>query len=274
MQAKQGASSFDWHQQLLIELLKSPTVKTRRGLAFTSVGHLLKFDLTKEFPVTKAKKLFFDTVARELFCFLKGRTDKKFLHEHGVHIWDANFESGKTDNLGKVYGAAWRVWIDYSLWQPVDQLQTAVNILKENSSSRKAIVTSWDPAMNYESGFAPCHVMFQFNIVDDVLHCDVFQRSSDVFLGLPFDVASYAILTRLVNNELGQYKEQLNYHITNLHLYKAHRDAATLEIVTDQVECSPLLYCEGKGINNFDYNKCKLGGYPETIKSIKAKLLV
>lgn len=268
MQAKQELeASYDWHQKLILEHLKAPLVETRSGLAFTSIGHLLKFDLTNEFPATKAKKLFFDTVVRELYCFLKGRTDKEFLHEHGVHIWDANMEAAQMESLGYVYGKLWREWGGYK-----DQLQEAVNLLKKSSTTRRALITAWHPEETHWAALPSCHVMFQFNIVGDTLYTDVFQRSADLFLGLPFDIAEYAILSRLVNNELGgEYKEILNYHISNLHLYKDHEEQAKQELANVPGNYKPVLSCSLQGINNFDYKNCIIFNYPES-RVIKAKM--
>lgn len=270
MQAKQE-QFFDWHQQLIVELLKAPLVKSRSGLAFTSIGHLLKFDLTKEFPATKAKRLQFDTVARELYCFLKGYNTREQFHAHGLHIWDANMDAIMEDNIGDVYGKVWR---DASPYEYIDQLKDAIDLLKKSPETRRALVSGWDIFRTPQAPVPSCHCMFQFNIVDGILYTDVYQRSADLFLGLPFDVAEYAILSRLVANELGLSEERLNYHIANLHLYHDHFDAALQELTTTAETCAPYIDCLSMTVDDFDYNKIELNAYPKTIKSIKAKMNV
>lgn len=282
MQARQEHFK-DWHQQLIAALFKSPLVKTRVGFAFTSIGHLIKFDL-KEFPATKAKKLFFEQVKRELYCFLKGQTSAKDLHAAGVTIWDADLKKANKDSIGPIYGYQWRKWPLYGNYMPFgfnqhgntfDQLRWAIDELKRtHGQSRRAIVSAWNAPQVLSSAalLPPCHVLFQFNIINDTLYTDVFQRSADVFLGLPFDVASFAILSNLVANELNIENEKLNYHISNLHLYKEHTDAAKQELMNEPSDCKPFLLCNDT-VDTFHYSQCELKNYTEN-RIIKAKLLV
>lgn len=261
----------DWHKDVLIKLLRAPIIPTRLGPAYTSIGHLLKFDLSKHgFPVTQAKKLMFDQVKRELYCFLKGYTSQTQLHEHGVKIWDNDFKkSGRTD-LGMIYGYQWRNWGGW-----YDQIGAAVRELRMNKFSRKAVISTWNPTDFMDSYnpavLEPCHVLFQFNICGKTLYTDVFQRSADAFLGLPFDVACFGIITKLMLNELNMSKGFINYHISNLHLYSAHGDAAREEIANQEGQDYVYLVCPG-GFDNFDYHNCQLENYNET-RIIKAPLL-
>ena len=274
----------DWHQLLLRQLFEAQVVHTRLGFAHVSIGNFLKFDLTNSFPATRAKRLFFDQVARELYCFLKGYTSKEKLHEHGVHIWDADMERAQADSIGAIYGYQWRKWpvpgsIFYS--NGFDQLRWAIDeLIDTGGTSRRAVVSSWNQPAIMQAALPPCHVLFQFNIVGHTLYTDVYQRSADAFLGLPFDVASYAILSRLVRDELSHHfmltSEVLNYHISNLHLYHEHRPAVFEEITTLASEALPVfVYASGGPIGKYpidDYSYCELQNYSPT-KTIKAKLL-
>ena len=274
MQAKQEHYKLDWHQEVLSNLLQSPTIQTRLGSAFVSVGHLLKFDLTDSFPVTTAKKLFFGQVKRELYCFLKGQTSKDDLHKAGVTIWDADLDRANAEDIGPIYGWQWRKGFNGH-----DQLGWAVDeLIITRGLTRRAIVSAWNPVevLQPPAILPPCHVLFQFNIVNDTLFTDVYQRSADAFLGLPFDVASFAIMSRLVANELNVAslkinKEKLNYHISNLHLYKAHELAAIEELNNKASSEKPRLECYD-GIDTFQFTACELRGYNEN-RIIKAKLL-
>jgi len=281
MRAKQEAPNKDWHQQLLADLTRSPLVLTRVGFAFTSIGHLLKFNLTDNFPATAAKKLFFGQVKRELYCFLKGQTSKADLHAAGVTIWDDDMKRAGVEDIGKIYGYQWRKWpirINQMNEHPFnfDQLRWAINELKAtNGTSRRAVVSTWNCGHISLAVLPPCHVLFQFNIIGNTLYTDVYQRSADAFLGLPFDVASYAIISRLVLNELSELKvfnEVLNYHIANLHLYEAHKQAAEQELSNTPSDSTAELITSGMTIDTFDYNKCTLINYFEN-RIIKAPLL-
>lgn len=283
MQAKQERFKLDWHQQVLSDLLKEPTQETRVGSAFISIGHLLKFNLSNSFPVTTAKKLFFGQVKRELYCFLKGQTSAADLHAAGVTIWDDDMKRKGVDNIGPIYGAQWRFWevYDNTGWRfDFDQLRFAIDeLMKTQGMSRRALVSAWNApqVLSDAAVLPPCHVLFQFNIVGTTLYTDVYQRSADAFLGLPFDVATFGIISKLVFNELlcngfKLEKEQLNYHIANLHLYKAHEDAAIEELNNIPSNEKPVLFVTNMTIDTFDYNICKLIGYEEN-RIIKAKLL-
>jgi thymidylate synthase len=270
----------DWHQQLLIELLSSPLVKSRVGSAFTSIGHLLKFNLTESFPVTTAKKLFFGQVKRELYCFLKGQTSQKDLRAAGVTIWDDDLKRAQANDIGPIYGYQWRKWPDGKV-NGFDQLRFAIDELKRtNGQTRRAVVSAWNApqVLSQEAVLPPCHVLFQFNIVDSTLYTDVYQRSADVFLGLPFDVASFAIMSKLVANELNWKadmqpitNEVLNYHISNLHLYKAHKEAAEQELSNMPINSKAWLSCSAS-VDSFQHETCLLKNYFEN-RVIKAPLL-
>jgi thymidylate synthase len=284
MQVKQEVQNKDWHQQALVGLLKSPLVSTRVGFAFTSIGHLFKFDLSHEFPATKAKKLFYEQVKRELYCFLKGQTSKADLHAAGVVIWDADMKRANAESIGPIYGHQWRNWggnINTNK-DGFDQLRWAVDeLIRTNGQTRRAVVSAWNApqVLSNDAVLPPCHVLFQFNIINNTLYTDVYQRSADAFLGLPFDVATFATISSLVANELNLRavadpvtNEVLNYHVSNLHLYKAHLDAAKEEINNKPSVCRPYINTHNCTVDTFHYNLCDLNNYLET-RIIKAPLL-
>lgn len=272
-QTKTQRSSMkpDWHKKTLVKLMQAPILPTRLGPAYTSIGHLLKFDLSKHgFPATQAKKLMFDQVKRELYCFLKGYTSKADFHAHGVKIWDNDFKKSGKDDLGKVYGRQWRYWDEWH-----DQIGAAIRELRMNKFTRRALVTAWNPTDFMDENnpvlLPPCHVLFQFNICGKYLYTDVYQRSADAFLGLPFDVACFAIITQLMLNELNMTEGFINYHISNLHLYTAHGEAAREEIANVESQDHVRLHCL-QGFDTFHYKDCWLENYNET-RVIKAPLL-
>lgn len=277
MQARHVVAHKDWHQRLLADLIVSPLVSTRVGFAFTSIGHLLKFNLTECFPATTAKKLFFEQVKRELYCFLKGQTSKADLHAAGVTIWDDDLKRAKANDIGPIYGHQWRNWGGW-MGHGFDQFRWAINELKQTQgNSRRAIVSAWNApqVLSSEAVLPPCHVLFQFNIIGNTLYTDVYQRSADAFLGLPFDVASYAIISRLVLNELSELKvfnEVLNYHIANLHLYEAHKEAAEQELSNIPSNATAKLDCMSMTVDTFQHGCCTLLNYFEN-RIIKAPLL-
>lgn len=267
-------------------MVGAPLVETRVGPAHTTVGHLLKFDLTDTFPATRAKRLAFGQVARELDCFLKGETSMEQLHAKGVHIWDNDMARAGRNDIGPIYGWQWRHWgasrideIRNATHQGFDQLRYAIDELKATGgTSRRAIVSAWNApeVLSPASVLPPCHVLFQFNMVGWNLYTDVYQRSADAFLGLPFDVASFSILSRLVANELWMSglkvaTETLNYHVANMHLYQAHVEAAEEELANDP-SWPPQLYAAGMTVDNFTHKGVKLINYQEN-RIIKAKLL-
>lgn len=253
----------DWLQKLLIKLIKQNTIDTRAGKARVFIGWNKKFNL-KNFPATTSKKLNVTQVAKELYCFLNNITLKKDLNQHGVFIWDENIINAKMDGIGRVYGVQWRNWNN-----SIDQLKNAINELKTNKESRRAIVSAWNPAELHLGCLPPCHILFQLNIIDNTLYLSVYQRSADAFLGLPFDVASYSILARLIQNELNIKNVVLDYHVSNMHLYEDHINAAKECILLKAHEYPKLILSDT--IDNFNYNNIELKNYNYT-KFIKAKM--
>lgn len=255
----------DWLQKILKQLIKQKKQSTRSGDAYVLIGWHKKFNLNK-FPATTSKKLNIDQVAKELYCFLNKLEKKEDLKKHGVFVWDENINAAKMDGIGRNYGIQWRSWNNN-----IDQLRLAIDNLKIEKSTRRAIVTAWNPAELHLACLPSCHILFQFNIINDTLYTSVFQRSADAFLGLPFDIASYSLLTKLVQNELNIKKSFLSYYVSNLHLYADHYDQAIECINLEAHNYPKLILDNSNNIDNFDYNKVFLKNYKYT-KFIKAKM--
>ena len=253
----------DWLQTTLQKLIKCEIYDTRAGKARVFIGWHKKFNLNN-FPATTSKKLNIDQVSKELYCFLNKIEKKKDLNNIGVFIWDKNIEDSGMDGIGRNYGIQWRSWNN-----SIDQLRNAIDLLKEDSNSRRAVVSAWNPAELNLACLPSCHILFQFNIIGKTLYTSVYQRSADAFLGLPFDIASYAILTKLVSNELNIKKSVLSYYVSNLHLYENHYEQA--------IECIGLLANKypklilNDNIDSFNYNNVILKNYTYN-KFIKAKM--
>jgi thymidylate synthase len=253
----------DWLQVVLQKLIKCELQDTRAGKARVFIGWHKTFNLSK-FPATTSKKLNINQVSKELYCFLNKIEKKKDLNDIGVFIWDKNIDDANMDGIGRNYGIQWRSWNN-----EIDQLRNAINILKSDKSSRRAVVTAWNPAELELACLPSCHILFQFNIVNNKLYTSVYQRSADAFLGLPFDIASYAILTKLICNELNIKKSYLSYYVSNLHLYEDHYDQAK-ECIDLNANKYPTLTIKDN-IDNFHYNNVILNNYNYT-KFIKAKM--
>jgi thymidylate synthase len=249
---------------LLNKILDEGTLKgDRTGSGTLSIfGYQMRFDLTQGFPLVTTKKVHLKSIIHELLWFLKGETDLSYLHEHKVRIWDewAN-EQGE---LGPVYGHQWRSW-PTSDGRHIDQIQQVINQLKKTPDSRRIIVSAWNvadlpdetisPQENVVQGkmaLAPCHAFFQFYVADGKLSCQLYQRSCDTFLGLPFNIASYALLTQIVaqqsNLELGEFI----WTGGDVHLYLNHQEQARLQL-TRQPYVLPLLKIKNKPESIFDY---------------------
>lgn len=196
----------------------------RTGTGTLSVfGYQMRFDLNAGFPLLTTKKVHFKSVAHELLWFLRGDTNVRALQQVGVSIWD---EWADADgNLGPVYGAQWRSWPDYAGGQ-VDQLGEVVDQIRRNPDSRRLVVSAWNVALVGQMALPPCHLLFQFYVADGRLSCQVYQRSADVFLGVPFNIASYALLTHLVAAVTGLKVGELVHTLGDTHLYLNHLDQA------------------------------------------------
>lgn len=220
----------------------------RTGTGTISIfGAHLRYDLNAGFPLITSKKVHFKSIVAELLWFLSGDTNVKALQDQGVHIWD-EWADAKGD-LGPIYGEQWRSWWN-PVGQPVDQIKDVIKEIGENPNSRRLIVSAWNPVDIPDMALAPCHVMFQFYVSEDnKLSCQVYQRSADMFLGVPFNIASYALLTHLVADQCGLGVGDLIWTGGDCHIYKNHYRQVETQLLrqVDPEKSFPFL---GSGIFN------------------------
>ena len=214
---------------LLQHILDDGAVKTdRTGTGTKSIfGHQMRFDLRDGFPLLTTKKLHLRSIIYELLWFLRGDTNIQYLHDHGVSIWD---EWADADgDLGPVYGHQWRSWPDYD-GGTIDQIAGVVNLIKHRPDSRRMIVSAWNVAEVGRMALPPCHTMFQFYVSNSELSCQLYQRSADVFLGVPFNIASYALLTMMVAQVCGLKAKDFVHTFGDAHIYSNHVEQAKLQL--------------------------------------------
>ncbi|MFT4263686.1 MAG: thymidylate synthase [Nocardioides sp.] len=214
---------------LVQRILDEGTEKSdRTGTGTLSVfGHQMRFDLREGFPLVTTKKIHTRSVFGELLWFLRGDTNVRWLRERGISIWDE--WADENGDLGPVYGAQWRTWPAPS-GEQIDQLAGVIRQIRENPDSRRHIVTAWNPAEVDDMALPPCHSLFQFYVADGLLSCQLYQRSADVFLGVPFNIASYALLTHMVAQVCGLGVGDFVHTLGDAHLYLNHLDQARLQL--------------------------------------------
>lgn len=214
---------------LLQDILDKGNDKTdRTGTGTRSLfGYQMRFNLREGFPMVTTKKLHLKSIIYELLWFLKGDTNVKYLQEHGVKIWDewANAEG----ELGPVYGKQWRSW-EGANGKTFDQITDVVNQIKKNPDSRRLIVNAWNVADLPDMALSPCHCLFQFYVADGKLSCQLYQRSADVFLGVPFNIASYALLTLMIAQVCDLEPGDFIHSFGDVHLYNNHLEQAVLQL--------------------------------------------
>lgn len=217
---------------LLKHVMHSGTEKSdRTGTGTTSVfGYQMRFDLQSGFPLVTTKKLHVKSIIYELLWFLKGDTNIAWLKEHGVSIWDE--WANENGDLGPVYGHQWRSWTGAD-GKTHDQIKDVLNQLKTNPDSRRMIVNAWNVADLPKMALSPCHALFQFYVADGKLSCQLYQRSADVFLGVPFNIASYALLTMMMAQVTGLQAGEFIHTFGDVHLYKNHVEQAKLQLTRD-----------------------------------------
>ncbi|MBV5287595.1 MAG: thymidylate synthase [Methyloversatilis discipulorum] len=214
---------------LMRHVLEHGTVKTdRTGTGTRSVfGWQMRFDLAQGFPVLTTKKLHLRSIIVELLWFLRGDTNIAWLKEHGVSIWDE--WADESGDLGPVYGAQWRSWPTPD-GRHIDQISELLAGLRNNPDSRRHIVSAWNPAEIPSMKLPPCHALFQFYVADGRLSCQLYQRSADIFLGVPFNIASYALLTMMVAQVCGLRPGEFVHTLGDAHLYSNHLEQAQLQL--------------------------------------------
>ncbi|CRZ20696.1 thymidylate synthase [Kingella kingae] len=200
----------------------------RTGTGTRSVfGYQMRFNLADGFPVLTTKKLHLKSIIHELLWFLQGDTNIRYLQENGVKIWDE--WADKNGNLGRVYGAQWRSWRGAN-GETIDQIANLVEQIKRNPDSRRLIVSAWNPAEVDDMALPPCHALFQFYVADGKLSCQLYQRSADIFLGVPFNIASYALLTMMLAQVCGLQAGEFVHTLGDAHLYRNHLEQAQLQL--------------------------------------------
>ncbi len=232
----------------------------RTGTGTLSVfGHQMRFDLQDGFPVVTTKKLHLKSIIYELLWFLRGDTNTAYLNDHGVTIW--NDWADEQGNLGPIYGYQWRSWPAPN-GQPIDQLQRVVDEIRSNPTSRRLIVSAWNVADLGEMALAPCHLLFQFYVSGGRLSCQLYQRSADLFLGVPFNIASYALLTVMVAQVTGLATGEFIHTFGDAHIYNNHIDQVQLQLSRDPRPLPTMhLNPEIKSLSQFTYEDLTLEGY-------------
>jgi thymidylate synthase len=231
----------------------------RTGTGTTSCfGYQMRFDLQKGFPLVTTKKLHVKSIIHELLWFLKGDTNIAYLKEHGVRIWDEWADAN--GDLGPVYGHQWRSW--EANGQSYDQIKDVLHQIKTNPDSRRMIVNAWNVADLPKMKLSPCHALFQFYVANGKLSCQLYQRSADVFLGVPFNIASYAMLTMMIAQVTGLQPGEFIHTFGDVHLYDNHVEQAKLQLTREPYPLPSLqLNPDVKDLFSFRYEDFKLEGY-------------
>jgi thymidylate synthase len=254
----------------------------RTGTGTKSVfGHQMRFDLSEGFPMVTTKKLHLKSIIHELLWFLQGDTNIKYLQENGVKIWDAWADSN--GDLGPVYGHQWRNWNS----EEIDQIKDLITELKTNPNSRRMIVSAWNPSVlpdttksfeenvaNNKAALPPCHAFFQFYVADGKLSCQLYQRSADIFLGVPFNIASYALLTMMIAQVCGYEAGEFIHTFGDAHIYNNHFEQLELQLSREPKPLPKMiLNPEIKNIFDFKFEDFTLVGY-EPHDAIKGSVAV
>lgn len=259
---------------LLREIYEHGTVKTdRTGVGTKSIfGHQMRFDLSEGFPLLTTKKVFTRGIIEELLWFLAGDTNKKHLQEKGVHIWDGwgDDESGE---LGPVYGHQWRAWDDYKGGH-IDQIAQAVDLIRNHPDSRRILVNAWNVAQIDDMALPPCHCLFQFYVANGRLSLQLYQRSADTFLGVPFNIASYALLLQMMAQVCHLEPGEFIHTTGDTHLYLNHLEQARLQLTrTPRPLPRMVINPKVESLFDFKYEDFKLEGY-DPHPHIKAEVAV
>lgn len=258
---------------LMQHVLDKGTKKSdRTGTGTTSVfGYQMRFDLSQGFPLVTSKKCHLKSIIHELLWFLQGSTNTRYLKENGVSIWDE--WADENGNLGPVYGKQWRSWeaVDGRV---IDQIRIAVDQIKNNPDSRRIIVSAWNVGELDKMALAPCHAFFQFYVADGKLSCQLYQRSADIFLGVPFNIASYALLTMMMAQVCGLKYGDFVHTFGDAHLYSNHMEQTQLQL-SRQPRALPTMKINPavKDIFAFKYEDFTLEGY-DPYPAIKAPVAI
>lgn len=249
------------YHDLLRHIIDNGTKKSdRTGTGTKAVfGHQMRFDLSKGFPMLTTKKLHLKSIVYELLWFLNGDTNVKYLQDNGVRIW--NDWADEKGDLGPVYGKQWRSWQSPS-GELIDQISNAVDLIKHNPDSRRIVVNAWNVGELKEMALTPCHCLFQFYVADGKLSCQLYQRSADTFLGVPFNIASYALLTMMMAQVCDLEPGDFVHTFGDVHLYNNHLEQAELQLTrTPKTLPTIKINPEVKSIFDFDFEDFELLNY-------------
>ena len=259
---------------LLNHVLHNGVVKSDRTNTGTmsTFGYQMRFNLAQGFPLITTKKCHLKSIIHELLWFLKGDTNILYLKQNGVSIWDE--WADVNGNLGPVYGKQWRCWEDLKNGRTIDQIANLINEIKTNPSSRRLIVSAWNVAEIDNMALPPCHLLFQFYVINGKISCQLYQRSADVFLGVPFNIASYSLLLMMVAQVTNLCPDEFVHTLGDAHLYINHLEQAKLQV--NRVPFAPpkmLINPEVKSIFDFKYEDFCLTDYNHH-PAIKAPIAV
>jgi thymidylate synthase len=276
LQARTGAVSGDHPEWQYLNLLRDILDNGARRDDRTGTGTLgvfgrqMRFDLSKGFPVLTTKKLHLRSIIVELLWFLRGDTNVKWLQDRGITIWDEWADDN--GDLGPVYGYQWRSWPTPDR-RHVDQISRLVEGIRSNPDSRRHIVSAWNVADVDDMALPPCHTMFQFYVAEGKLSCQLYQRSADIFLGVPFNIASYALLTMMVAQVCDLEPGDFVHTLGDAHLYSNHVEQARLQLTRKPFPLPHMKIASGRQIDEFDLGDFELVGY-EAHPSIRAPIAV
>lgn len=258
---------------LLQTVIDEGVIKSdRTGTGTKSIfGHQMKFDLENGFPVLTTKRLHLKSIIYELLWFLQGSTNVKYLQENGVRIW--NEWAREDGELGPIYGYQWRSWPDYQGGH-IDQISQIIESIKKNPDSRRHIVSAWNVGSINDMALPPCHILFQFYVANGKLSCQLYQRSADIFLGVPFNIASYSLLLMMIAQVTGLKPGIFVHTLGDAHIYLNHMDQVNLQLSRNVMPLPTLKINENvKSIFDFKYEDFELINY-ESHPSIKGEISI
>ncbi|WP_418969011.1 thymidylate synthase [Alloscardovia omnicolens] len=264
------------YEDTLRDILLNGDLKSdRTGTGTVSVfGRQMRFDLRKSFPLLTTKRVFFKGIAYELLWFLKGSSNINWLLEHNVHIWDE--WADENGDLGPVYGVQWRSWPAPTADDPehtIDQIANVLHLLKTNPDSRRMIVTAWNPAEVEDMALPPCHSLFQFYVSEGRLSCQLYQRSADMFLGVPFNIASYALLTLMMAQQAGLEPGEFVWTGGDCHIYDNHMEQVLEQLSREPYPYPQLSLKKADSLEDYDYTDFVIENY-QYHPTIKAPVAV
>ncbi|ORI28276.1 thymidylate synthase [Rhodococcus sp. 1168] len=260
------------YEDLLRHVLDSGTAKSdRTGTGTTSIfGHQMRFDLSEGFPLITTKRVHLKSIVYELLWFLRGESNVEWLREHGVSIWDE--WAAPDGELGPVYGVQWRSWPTPS-GEHIDQISQVMDTLRTNPDSRRMIVSAWNVGEIAQMALPPCHAFFQFYVADGKLSCQLYQRSADLFLGVPFNIASYALLAHMVAAQVGLEVGDFVWTGGDCHIYDNHRDQVAEQLTREPYAYPKLKLAQRDSIFDYTFEDVEVVGY-EHHPAIKAPVAV